>query len=591
MKNYFLIGDLHTAALVSKGGSIDWMCIPHFDSPSIFARVLDPHGGTFAVERGQFSCETSYVHDSAIVEHVFISVDNSTSYTMRDFMLPQELGECESHYLVRRLSGVRGEHVARFYFEPKPHYGKDRATLHKEKDFIWCMIDTHRLWLHIPDGASVTATGDGYAIDVPVSAGKHVDLVLEYSSQKKASFKGNDLEKQTLDFWKTWISRGTFVDFCREKLVRSAITLKLMQFYPTGAVIAAPTTSLPEWIGGERNWDYRYVWIRDATFSLYALYVLGYTEEAERFFSFIEETAKGCGECNGDIHLMYSIWGKHVPDEETLDHLQGYQNSRPIRIGNGAALQFQLDVYGSLIDAHYFMSKRGITLAPQSKNIILSLLKRIEERWQEPDSGIWEVRTGPFHFTYSKVMAWAGVNRAIELCHHFGLSDEQLERYRKLEKNIADWIWKECYDEKTGSFRQHPGTEEQDATNLLFVLLKFLDKRDPRTMKVIQRTCDELCLNEPFVDRYHTDDGLKGDEGAFILCTFWLVSSLAITEDTDSAERIFRAFDKYIVPHALMPEEINEENGEYLGNYPQAFSHMGYIMSAYYIHKYQSRKK
>ena len=402
-------------------------------------------------------------------------------------------------------------------------------------------------------------------------------------------YSHKDLEKKTRKFWTKWVSKGTFFEFCREKLIRSAITLKLMQFYKTGALIAAPTTSLPESLGGDRNWDYRYVWIRDATFALYAFYILGYKDEAKRFFSFIEKISQGFDKKGFDLEPIYTIDGKKPPKEKNINHIEGYKKSKPVRIGNDATDQLQLDVYGTLIDAYYFMLKKGFRISKKKKKIILYLVDQIEKKWKEKDSGIWEFRENIKEYTYSKVSSWVGVNRVLRIADSLGLSKERIEELRKLEEEIKYWIWQNCYDLKNNKLLRYPGSKHQDSTNFLFVLLQFLNKHDPSTKEIIKNTKKELSHKDIFVYRYKEQDEFKGKEGAFVLCSFWMIASLAIIGEVKEAEKLFKKFEKCIGENNLIPEEINPANGEYLGNYPQAFSHMGYIMSAFYLDKYMKK--
>ncbi|PJE64321.1 MAG: hypothetical protein COU90_02620 [Candidatus Ryanbacteria bacterium CG10_big_fil_rev_8_21_14_0_10_43_42] len=584
IRDYFLIGDLHTAALVSRKGSIDWFCLPHFDSSSMFGRMLDEDGGTFALMEEGADMESRYISDTATVEH-YVRY-NSAEYTLHDFMVPQPVNICKSHFLIRKITGITGKTDVSFLFDPHPDYGRKEAIIEEKEGMLICALEGSFLILHLPIHAEVIKKARGYEIICHVSKGDERALVLEYGSHPDAAYAGQDFEKVTNQFWKTWVEQGVFFTFCRDQLVRSAITLKLMQFYPTGAIVAAPTTSLPEHMGGERNWDYRYVWIRDATFALYALYVLGYTEEAVKFFEFIEGVARECEDCDITIHLMYTIHGRPVPEEEILSHWSGYQDAYPVRIGNGAKDQFQLDIYGSLIDAHYFMAGRGVKLTEMSRDIILHMVEQIQKHWQLPDNGIWEVRSGPKHFSYSKAMAWVGIDRALLLADVLGVSDEKKKEWDHLQKDIRQWVWDNCYDTERNILFQHSKTDKQDATNFLLIPLKFLNKHDISTKNIMQNTARELVMNDIFVDRYHTYDALKGDEGAFVLSSFWYFSALAILGETEKAHRLFEKFSTYINWNGLLSEEIDERTGEYLGNYPQAFSHMGYIMTAYYLQKY-----
>lgn len=591
IKDYYVIGDLHSAALVSKNASIDWLCLPHFDSPSIFGKLLDKDGGSLSIHRESYSVSSTYIRNSAIVEFIF--KNGNSEFSLRDFMVPQPNDKCENHFLVRKFIGRKGESEICVTFNPKPEYAQSTQKLKLDHNLdLDLPVGEDAILLYPPKNAIVEEKGGMYTISFTLSEGQETSLVMEYAvAKERPKYKNQSLEQETLQFWQQWVAKGHYFDFHKDKLIRSAITLKLMQFYPTGAIIAAPTTSLPEEIGGPRNWDYRYVWIRDATFTLYALYVLGYTEEAFKFFDFIQKIVQRCEEDNFDISLMYTIEGKEVRKEQVLSYLSGYKNSQPVRIGNGASDQFQLDVYGSLIDAYYFIAKRGFVIDEKHKKIIRDLVEKIKQKWQEKDHGIWEVRSGQQHFTYSKVMCWVGVNRALRMKDALGLSTNQIKEFQKLEKDIHDWIWQNCYDSVKQTFTQYPNSDYQDATNLLFVLLQFLDKHDPLTKTIIENTYSELSRNEVYMYRYFSEDGLAGDEGAFLLCTFWLLSSLAIVEDADKARELLTRLEQQINDSGLLSEEINPQTGEYLGNYPQAFSHVGFIMSAFYLHKYLLRNQ
>ncbi len=588
IKDYYLIGDQNSAALISQNGSIDWLCLPYFDSPSVFAKILDVGAGTFEIESTGFKVQAHYVAETAIAEFSYTSDD--FSFTVRDFMVPADSGQ----YLVRKVTTHQGTGQVMFNYQPKPGYAlpADPVISHKD-DVISLKLETGWLRLHLPAGSQATSQGTGYLITISLAAEASYELILEYSAAARQLQLPKNLESRTTDFWERWVSKGSFFDLCRENLIRSAITLKLLQFAPTGAMVAAPTTSLPEAIGGLRNWDYRYVWIRDATFALYAFYVLGYSEEAEQFFDFIHAATDKCAENKLDIGLMYTIWGEPVPAEKTLDHLAGYQASSPVRVGNMAAEQLQLDVYGSLIDAYYFAAKRGLADKQQtlqrSRQLIMYLVKKIEESWRQPDSGIWEARSDPRQYIYSKVMCWVGVDRAQKLQPKLGLTDDDVQACSGLADTIKAWVYQHGFGADDSVLLQYPGAQTVDSTNFLLVLLQFLDKHDPRTRAIVDQTRQRLGHDDVFIYRYHGDDGLAGPEGAFVLSSFWLISALAILEDTNEALRLFRKLESYMAPSGLWAEEIDPLNGDYLGNYPQAFSHQGYIMSAYYLDKYLQR--
>lgn len=602
IKDYYVIGDLHTAALVSKYASIDWLCLPHFDDPSIFAKLLDDKAGYFSINRDGFDVESDYVKDTALLEFNF--KNSHSEFRLRDFMVPEPINKTNTHFLIRKFQGLKGTSKIIIYFSPKLNYGtdsfvvddslskympKNKQVLEVDPSLIF-QAGKDVLLLYLPSEAKIDQIGDQYIITFDLKEGQMSQLILEYSSHYDRLGKlSNTFEKETTDFWLDWVDRGDFFDYARSEMIRSAITLKLMQFYPTGALVASPTTSLPESIGGTRNWDYRFVWIRDATFTLYAFFVLGYREEARKFFDFIHNIAAIAVNQNFDLSLFYTIGGKSVPNERVIEHLRGYKGSKPVRIGNGANQQFQLDVYGALIDAYYFMSIREMDITDSDKKQILDLADAIEKNWKQPDNGIWEVRAGRKHFTYSKVMAWVGINRVLRMKGKLFLNQTQIDRLVNLENDIKNWIWENCYDQISQKLVQYPGSKLQDGTNFLFVLLQFLDKKDPRTRKIIESTRDELCIDDVFVYRYLGDDGLPRGEGAFNLCTFWMISSLAIIGEHDEADLLLEKYMESVAGNGLLSEEIEPSTKEYLGNFPQAFSHLGLIMSAYYIQKYKKR--
>jgi GH15 family glucan-1,4-alpha-glucosidase len=590
IEDYFLIGDLHSAALVSKTGSIDWLCLPHFDSPSIFAKLLDPDGGSFILQTEGFGTKAYYVNDTAILETVLQK--NDVEISVKDFMVPQPKYPCREHYLVRKITGIKGKADVTLRFAPRPDYAKSTPQLsydHETQCIDVPLEENATLKLYLPENARVIVENNSATIVIPVVEGVLSEIRLEYvrldESYEKTKFT-TGLEDHTTRFWEKWLSQGNFFPFCEDVLKRSAITLKLLQFFPTGAIVAAPTTSLPEELGGIHNWDYRYVWIRDATFSLYALHILGFQEEAEKFFAFLQTITQQSVEKDSPVSLIYTIEGKQVPQEKMLSHLRGYHKSRPVRTGNNAIRQFQLDVYGALIDAHYFADTREIKNLAIEKPLILNLVKQIENYWQRKDRGIWEVRTGDHHFTYSKVMAWVGVNRALRMARRLKMTEEEVLWCQSLEKEIKNWIWEHCYDARRGVLKQYPSTDIQDATNFLFVLLQFLDKHDPRTVSIIEHTREQLAYNDVFIYRYLNEDGTPRGEGAFLLCTFWYISALAILGDAKKAHDLFHKFIDYMSDTGLLAEEMDVRTGKYLGNYPQAFSHLGLIMAAYYITRY-----
>ena len=592
-KDCFLIGDLQTAALVSKDAAIEWLCLPYFDSPSVFAGLLDNRGGRFELMIPRLGIASRYAEDAAIVEHV--CKDGASEFLLRDFMVPQPVEHCRRHVLVRKLTATRGASTVAFLFDPRPDYAQMSPVIREHGSRLRVAIENDLLLLHVPARATIERQDRGYKIVLPIAEGDSQSLILEYlvngDHQGKEAYDVRDYEEQTLAFWKRWLGKITFFDFYRGQQMRSIRTLKLLQFYPTGAIVAAPTTSLPDDLGGTRNWDYRYVWIRDATFTLYAFHIYNCVEEAKRFFEFIHKVTEQGDRNSFGMNLIYTIWGEEVPRERTLNHLSGYRGSRPVRIGNNATNQFQLDIYGDLIDAYYFMSKKETAGLAMDKKLSLTLVERIAENWKRMDSGIWEFRGGPQHYTYSKVMCWVGVDRILRRSEELGLTSRKQARYQRLRDEISKWIWDNCYIPEKQIFCQYPEAGHLDATNFLFVLLQFLDKHDPLTKPIIRNTCQRLCRNDVFVYRYLAEDGLQGQDNPFVLCTFWMICAWAILEDIDRAERLFRTVETYITDSGLLSEQMNPETGEYLGNYPQAFSQLGLLMSVYYLEKYRRRKE
>ncbi len=596
IEDYFIIGDLHSAGLISSTGAIHWLCLPHFDSPSIFAKLLDEDGGNFSLAQDEAKVQSRYYGHTAVVEHTVTS--SQGDYKLYDYMLPQPTTKTVNHYLIRTVKSGSKPATVRFRYRPRPHYARQAVGYHIVNNRITIRVNEERLILDVPPRCEITREPDGgLLLEYTTHPKAEAHFVMEYvrQNQKPTGYK-EGYWHETLTFWREWVAKGKFFDFAREDLIRSAITLKLMQFYPTGAIVAAPTTSLPEEIGGERNWDYRYTWIRDATFTLYAFYVLHYTEEAQKFFDYIERITAHYSDKDFNIDLMYTIWGEPVPGERTLRHLSGYKNSKPVRIGNGAGEQFQLDSYGELLDAFYFASERNIDPSAVHKTIIKRLVNRIETHWQDKDNGLWEMRGGRQHNTYSKVMCAVGVNRALRLKDKLDLDAETITKWETLEKEITQWIWDNCYDKELKTFTQHPHTQDLDAVNYLFVILQFLDKNNDheRTKEIVLNTSKKLLRDDIFVYRYKTTeglnaDGLRGHEGAFLLCSYWMISALAKVGELEKAIELFSKLDELMNEARLLPEEVDPKTGRYLGNYPQAFSHIGLIMSAYYINRYTKK--
>lgn len=584
IKDYYLTGDLHSAALISKSCSVDWLCLPNFDSPSVFASILDKDAGCFKVEMPEYKIESQYVEDTGIVEFRFKNKRNE--FLVHDFMVPQETEKCINHFFVRKLTGVNGINNVKMIFNPKPDYARQEADINRKSATLHIPIEKDEIILHLPVGCKSENLKSGIELNIELNDDSEKIIILEYILEKNnSSYKGQDLEKSTRTFWEKWVKKGHFINFHRHRFIRSLITLKMMQFYPTGAIIASPTTSLPAEIGGIRNWDYRYVWVRDATFTLYAFHIADYSEEAEGFFNFVQKIVKRHKKEEFDINTVYTIWGEDAPPEVELK-LRGYKNSSPVRIGNNATNQFQLDIYGTLIDAHYFMAKNQKSSIKLDKEAIMALVSKIKIKWKDVDSGIWEIRREQYHYTYSKVMCWVGIDRTLRMKDDLGLSDEEISDLRELRSEIYNWIWENCYNSSVNNLMQYVGSQNVDATNFLFVLVQFLQKNDEITRTIIENTHKVLSKDKIFIYRYHAYDGLKGEDSSFVLCIYWYISALAIMGDIEKSSELFKIFENYINDIGLISEQIEAVSGEYLGNYPQAFSHLGLVMSTYYLNRY-----
>ncbi len=606
ISDYFLLGDLHTSALVGHKLNIDWLCWPRFDSGTIFARLLDDNGGQFALKNLEnFDIDTSYVKETAIVKHILTCKQGLV--LVEDFMPPQPHSLIEHHYFVRKINAAQLDETISLVFDlqPRPDYGREKLTSqnwhhHPKQRTLTCDMHKGTMTLHLPSNSHVKIGATGAEVVVNILPGAEEYIILDFvekggfqlDTEKDESLTGEVLYRKTIDFWRGWVARGLYFQSHRDQLVRSAITMKLLQYYPTGGIVAAPTLGLPEEEGGERNWDYRYVWVRDATFTIYAFSILGYEEEAAKFFDFIELILEKEAQNGGDILPMYTIHGNIVPDEEVLAHWAGYADSRPVRIGNGANRQLQLDVYGALLDAYYFSYQHDLAKIRYKNDLIEFLINKIAENWERKDNSIWEVRGEPQHFTYSKVMCWVGLDRTLQLSKSIPIDQNILTTATKLRTEISDWIWNNCYDEHQNVITQSSSNKDLDATNFLYMLVHFLDRHEPRSAIIVDNTIKQLVHDDIYVFRYlnHHHDGLEGKEGAFLLCSFWLISALAKLERVEEAEKLLTKIEAKLAPHHLMPEELDHtKSGKYLGNYPQAFSHLGYIMAVRYINKYKNQ--
>jgi GH15 family glucan-1,4-alpha-glucosidase len=591
--DYALIGDAHTAALVARDGSIDWCCWPRFDSPALFCRLLDARrGGWFRVgPPGEHKAARSYIQSTNVLASTFETAEGK--FRLTDFMPVERLTESRrgediapSHKIMRLVEGLEGAAEVEVSFRPTFDFALAETQLIPHEHGAVARAGSEALGLSCP--ARLQADDSGVLRGrLKVLPGERIWIALAYYPDAG----GKDIVvtpyacdaelERTLAYWREWWHTCRYDGQYAELVRRSALTLKLLTFEPTGALVAAPTTSLPEQIGGVRNWDYRYTWLRDSSLIIYALQLLGYTEEAADFFEWLD---RQCMTCRGKLQIMYTIDGESEIPERTLNHLEGYRGSRPVRVGNAAFKQTQIDIYGEILDAvHLYQATTNSPLRREWWDEVKFMADQTIERWREPDCGIWEVRGGPRHFLYSKLMCWVALDRAIKLAEHADAEDD-VERWRNASEEIRAAILSEGYNEEVGAFTQAFGEPQLDASALVIPLTGFLPANDPRVLSTVERVQESLTCNG-LVYRYLSDDGLPGGEATFALCSFWLVDNLAMQGRMEEARALFEKVVSYANDLGLLAEEIEPVSGELLGNYPQGFSHLALIRSALNISK------
>jgi GH15 family glucan-1,4-alpha-glucosidase len=589
-----LIGDLQTAALVSTDGTIDWFCCPRFDSPSIFASLLDhDRGGFFRIgpEGGGYASRQLYFPDTAILITRFMTPDGAGEVV--DFMPVVEGEATNSHRLVRLVRVVRGSMRFRMEIQPRFDYGRKPHELHLSDDGALFVSDDLTLTLHRADipgrslreqGTSLERDGDGLRITKSMREGGVAGVVMESAGGPPRSVHPQELVElfnDTVGFWRGWLNRSTYNGRWKEQVTRSAMTLKLMTYAPTGGLVAAPTAALPEQVGGERNWDYRYTWIRDASFSVYALLGLGYTDEAAAFGGWLRDRIRDqAGEASGPLKIMYRVDGSSDLEEEVLDHLEGYRGSRPVRIGNGAADQLQLDIYGEAMDSIYHADAHGLQVGHQAWTRLAEVIEWLCENWNQPEEGIWETRGGRQQFTYGRLMSWVALDRAVRLARHRGRPAE-LSKWITERDRIYEEIMERGWSTKREAFIQNYANDVLDASLLLMPLVGFVAPRDPMWLSTL-RAMDQELVSDSLVYRYDpsaSPDGLRGTEGTFSMCTFWYVDALARSGRLEDARLTLEKMSTYANHLGLYSEEIGL-TGEALGNFPQAFSHLALINAA-----------
>jgi GH15 family glucan-1,4-alpha-glucosidase len=582
IEDYGIIGNAYTAALVSREGSIDWLCLPRFDSESIFGALLgDPGNGRWLIapEDPVRHLSRRYRGDTGILETRFETDEGCV--TVIDFMpFSASEGQVDLIRLVRGETGsvrMRTEIILRF------DYGRSIPWVRRNLGGSSAVAGPNAVQFVTPVALSgtpeMTTTGE-----FTVSAGESVPFTMIWYPSHHGGFRWSDPEEMLLateNEWHDWVTHCSLDGRWRETIVRSLITLKMLTYQPTGGIVAAATTSLPEWIGGVRNWDYRFCWIRDATLTLYALLSSGYRNEARAWREWLLRAAAGHP---SEMQIMYGLAGERRLTEFEIPWLPGYADSRPVRIGNAAYEQLQLDVYGELMDALYTCQRYGLEISPYAWQMQKKLLEYLETAWEQPDQGMWEVRGPPRHFTFSKIMCWVAFDRAIKSVDQYEL-DGPREHWDELRGKIAAQVMEEAYDPERNTFVQYYGARDLDASLLLIPQLGFLPPYDPRVRGTIAAVEREL-MHDGFVCRYPTGpgtDGMPAGEGVFLACSFWLANSLALIGRRDDAVALFERLLAVSNDLGLVSEEYDPKAKRLLGNFPQAFSHVAIINTAAHL--------
>jgi len=592
--DYGLLADCNSAALVSRDGSVDWLCLPRYDSSAIMARILDPEGGHWSIRpTGDYTTERRYLPGTLVIETTFRS--DSGAVRLLECMAfaagqrGHDLGFDARHELLRCVEGIAGEIELELELAVRPEYGLIRPLIRLDEGGARTF------------GSGRVGVSAGVALDVDdeavvrasftVGEGERSGFALRWAAaEQKAppaptpAAEVPERIEDSAEAWRSWEAEHDIYEGPSKELVRqSSRVLKGLTYRPTGAIVAAPTTSLPETVGGERNWDYRYSWIRDSSLTIEALYIGACSDEAGEFVSFMTSAAGGrAGE--GSLQIMYGIGGEHDLSERELTHLRGWRDSAPVRVGNGAWDQVQLDVYGELLNSLWLYQEKLGDLHPEIQQFVADLADTAARRWRETDSGMWEMRGEPRHHLSSKVLCWVALDRAVKLADQLGPYAKVAE-WEAAREEIRAAVLERGWSERRGAFAQSFDSDDLDAAQLLMPILGFLPATDERMKSTIDAIADDL-TEDGLVLRYRNEeglnaDGLSGEEGTFTICSFWLVACLAQAGEVERAQKLFDQLAAYANDLGLLAEEIDTANDEQLGNFPQAFSHIGLIKAAY----------
>jgi GH15 family glucan-1,4-alpha-glucosidase len=590
--DYALLSDCRSAALVSRAGSVDWLCFPRFDGPAVFGRLLDDQAGHFAIRpAGEFEASRAYVDQTMALETTFRTATGTA--VLVDAMAVgrndrgHELGAGSPGVLLRRLTCAEGEVEVAVEYAPRPEYGLIHPLQEVVPGGLAARGGADRLLLSIPvdlqvDGATATAR-------FTLRAGESVGFALQHGRKWEPPLTAWEQEdivarlEDTMEGWRSWSAmHQSYEGPWRELVHHSGRVLQALTFEPTGAIVAAPTTSLPETVGGERNWDYRYTWVRDASLTMEALWVAACPDEANKFFAFLADAAASQLQRGVDLQIMFGVGGERDLSERELPHLRGWRGSRPVRVGNGAWDQRQLDVYGELLGAAQRLVEQLGELDPVTRRFLAAAADSAAVRWKEQDQGIWEIRGGPRDFLYSKLMCWGALDRAIALADHLEAED-RVEGWTATRDEIRAAILERGWSQTAGAYTQAFGTDDLDASNLMLAITGFLPGNDPRMKATIDAIAERLTDERGLVYRYVAHDGLEGEEGTFLLCTFWLAQAQALAGEVGRARATFERAVAYANDIGLLAEEVDPGGAEMIGNYPQAFSHIGLVNAAWAI--------
>ncbi len=583
--DYALLSDRHSAALVSRDGSIDWQCFPRFDSPSIFGRLLGEEAGYWSIRPVDVTQVTRrYLDRTMVLETTFRTSTGtaaiSDALAMGSGNRGHELGRGAPHLLLRRVTCLEGHVDVSLEYVPRPEYGLVHPLLQTVEGGVTASGGSDLLVLSSPVALAVDPERSVVSGQLQLRRGESACFALHHSKQSdsEAARVWSQIEigtrfDDTVSAWESWSDlHQAYEGPWRDLVHHSGRVLQALSFAPTGAICAAATTSLPESLGGSRNWDYRYAWVRDASFTIQALWVAACPDEANEFFDYMTFSAAGSLDRDGDLQIMFGIGGERDLTERELPHLEGWRDSFPVRVGNGESGQLSARDQGD----------SAAMPAPATQRFFVQLADTAARRWQEKDQGIWEIRGEPRDFLYSKLMCWVALDRAIALAPHLDASD-RVASWGQTAAEIRDTILTKGWNDRANAFTQSFGSEELDASNLMLSLVGFLPADDPRVLATIKATEERLTDERGLVYRYRSHDGLDGDEGTFLLCTFWLAQALAEAGEPTRARAVFERAIAFVNDVGLLAEEVDPVSGELLGNFPQAFSHIGLVNAAWAI--------